>query len=68
MENDKTLKGGVFTQTYTAPANFARKDHSDDNSQGKREIDLTIKVSGQEISHDPFYKKQAEYPAVLQRG
>jgi hypothetical protein len=66
LENNKALNNGVFTQTYTAQTYFVRSGHSEDLSQGKREINLTIKVNGQEIPHDPFYLFKP--PLVLIHG
>jgi len=66
LEDDKTFNSGVFTQTYTAPTYFVRDGHSEDLSQGKREIDLTITVKGQALSHAPFYLFKP--PVVLIHG
>jgi PKD repeat protein/pimeloyl-ACP methyl ester carboxylesterase len=55
LEDDKKINNGVFTQTYVAPEDFVREGHLEDPTQGKREVDLKIKVKGREIEHEPFY-------------
>jgi pimeloyl-ACP methyl ester carboxylesterase len=66
LENDATIEDGVFTQTYTAPEDFVRDGHSEDRTQGYREIDLSVQVGGQNIEPPPFYLFKP--PVVLIHG
>ena len=66
LENDATIEDGVFTQTYAAPEDFVGDGHSEDGSQGYREIDLSVQVEGQDFEPAPFYLFKP--PVVLIHG
>jgi len=66
LENDKKIEDGVFTQTWTAPEDFVREGHSEDLTQGKREIHFTITVNGEELEHPKFFLVKP--PVVLLHG
>lgn len=66
LEDDATIQGGVFTQTYTAPKHFVRDGYPGHLTQGEREIALRIEINGTEIEHDPLYLSKA--PVILLHG
>ena len=68
MEDDATIDGGVFTQTYTAPEDFVIATYPKYTSreavpapppkyrtQNYRKIDFSIKINGMDIEIPNFY-------------
>jgi len=66
LDNDGQINNGVYTRTYHAPEHYAREGHSEDETEGRRAVGLTITVNGQNVSYPQFYLVKP--PVVLLHG